>query len=454
MRVSPTQRNRGRRWKQAALSAYSCDMRILLTGAAGFIGSAILARLQASGHEVWAVTRRRGSAVHRRRPECWIELDVARAVRPDDWRPHLEGVDAVVNCAGVLQDGATDSTTGVHVEGPAALFAACEASGVRRVVQISAMGADHTAPTDFSRSKARCDAALAERDLDWVILRPSVVVGRAAYGGSALFRALAALPVMPAVRDAGELQVVQVDDVAETVTFFVEPEAPSRVILELGGPDRLDFEALIARYRRWLGYPPARRVPGASLLPLLFRLGDLAGLLGWRPPIRSTARRELLRGAVGDPVPWVRMTGIRPRSLDATLTAEPASVQERWFANLYLLKALVLAITSLFWIVTGLVSLGPGYAAAETLLRRAAAGDLAGPGVLAGAAADLVLGLGIAWRRTARPALWGALLLSAFYLAATTALAPELWAEPLGPLTKVAPIMVLNMVALAILEDR
>src|SRR5215218_9992196 len=114
-------------------------MRVLLTGATGFIGSALLTRMQTEGHEVWAVTRRVGPAARRLAPARWVELDVARATSPEAWRPHLQGVDAVVNCVGALQDGGSDSTWGAHVAGPAALFAACERVGVRRVIHFSAM---------------------------------------------------------------------------------------------------------------------------------------------------------------------------------------------------------------------------------------------------------------------------------------------------------------------------
>ena len=102
-----------------------------------------------------------------------------------------------------------------------------------------------------------------------------------------------------------------------------------------------------------------------------FGVGDLIGLLGWRPPLRSTTRRELMRGAVGDPAPWTRLTGIAPRALGAALAAEPASVQERWFARLYFAKPLMLAVLALYWIATGLVALGPGWEDAVGLVQEA-----------------------------------------------------------------------------------
>lgn len=429
-------------------------MRVLLTGATGLIGSAVLSRLQAEGHEVWAVTRRQGPGAERLAPARWIVLDVARATAPSAWAPFLEGVDAVVNCAGVLQDAGPDSTTGVHRDGPAALFAACAAAGVRRIVQVSAMGVDRPDATAFARSKAQADAILAARDVDWVILRPAVVVGRSAYGGSALFRALAALPWLPQIRAAGDVQIVQLDEVAETVAWALRPSTPGRLILELAAPERIGFTEVVAAYRRWLGYPPARRAPGAFLMPLAFRLGDAASLLGWRPPVRTTARRELANGVSGDPTPWIELSGIQPQSLSLALAAAPASSQERWFANLYLLKAAVFAVFALFWIATGLITLGPARAAGEAMLEAAGAGGFAGPLAIGGGIADILIGLGIAWRRTARPALWAAFAVSLGYLAAGTLLAPALWIEPLGPLTKIVPILLLNLVALAILEDR
>src|SRR6266540_1707568 len=263
-------------------------MRVLVTGAYGFIGSHIVARLSADGHDIVGVGRRIAEAARRFPRMRWIALDFARARCAEDWLPHLAGIDAVVNCVGVLQEGLQDSIRAVHVEGTDALFAACAQAGVRRVVHLSAIGVDQDRPTAFSRSKREADERLMARDLDWVILRPSVVVGRAAYGGSALFRALAALPgFVPLIADAGRLQVVQVDDLTAAVRFFLRTDAPTRRVLEIAGPERLSLAEIVVAYRSWLGLPPARIVQLPRWLAhLMYRLGDLLGWLGWRPPIR------------------------------------------------------------------------------------------------------------------------------------------------------------------------
>src|SRR5688572_30599716 len=158
-------------------------MRVLIVGSNGFIGSAVTARLVAEGHQVIAVGRR---------PDepglvatTYARVDLARA-NSCDWAELLISVDAVLNCAGVLQDAPGESAAGVHVEGPSTLFRACERAGIRRVVHLSAVGVDRSTQTEFSKTKLAGDEALMASDLDWVILRPSVVVGRSAYGGSAL----------------------------------------------------------------------------------------------------------------------------------------------------------------------------------------------------------------------------------------------------------------------------
>jgi uncharacterized protein YbjT (DUF2867 family) len=155
-------------------------MRVLVTGASGLIGSALVARLLAEGHAVVAIARRTARPARSMPAARWVALDIAAATSPEHWLPHLSEVGAVVNCAGVLQDGLQDSARGVHVAGTCALFAACRQAGVRRVVQISAIGVDRETPTAFSRTKLEGDRALMQSGLDWVVLRPSVVLGPAA----------------------------------------------------------------------------------------------------------------------------------------------------------------------------------------------------------------------------------------------------------------------------------
>lgn len=429
-------------------------MRILVLGATGFIGSAAVARLLAAGHRVRAVTRPGSSQIPRDETDR-VGIDIARAIDPADWMAALDGVDAVLNCAGVFQDSPRDSTAGVHAEGPAALYRACMAVGVRRVVNLSAIGAAGEPLSGFSRSKAAGERILAETDLDWVILRPSVVLGRNAYGSGALFRGLAALPIMPVIPGAGQLQPVWIDDLTRTIERLLQPDAPAKIALEIVGPERMAMHGAVARYRRWLGWPPAREVrPPRWLFAPAYAVGDLLGTLGWRPPIRSNARFEMARGALGDPSAWVAATGSPPVALEEALAREPAPVQERWFARMYFLRPLLLAALSLYWVGTGIVSIGPGWESGLNHLVGTPLVGIAPAVVVAGALADMAVGVGIAFRRTCRAALLAGIAVTLVYAVAGTVLRPDLWAEPLGAMLKIAPILVAMLVALAILEDR
>lgn len=430
-------------------------MRVLLLGATGLIGTAVAARLTAAGHDPTGVARKVDSAARRVPVARWIALDLRSIRTPDDWLPHLASIDAVVNCAGTLQDSGRDSTASVHADAPAALWLACEQAGVSRIVQMSAIGVERPAETDFMRTKQIGDAALAASGLDWVILRPSVVLGRQAYGGSALIRGLAALPFAIPVPEAGPVDVVQLDDVANTVALMLAPGAPSQVALDLAGPERLAFAEIVARYRAWLGWPPAwtLRLP-RFVMAAAWRLGDLVAWLGWRPPIRSTARIELAKGSTGDGRTWREATGLEPAALGAALAAHPAGVQERWFARLFLLKPVAILTFALFWLLTGLVTLGPGRAEAARLMEATAAAPWAWEIVVAGALLDVLIGVLLLLRRTIRPALIVAFIGTIFYLLAGTLLMPALWADPLGRLLKILPIMTLNLVCLTILDER
>jgi uncharacterized protein YbjT (DUF2867 family) len=432
-------------------------MRVLVTGAYGLIGAACLARLHRDGHELVGAGRTLGSARRRAPYARWVEADYARLIRAEDWLALLQGIDAVVNCVGVLQDGARDDVRRVQVEATTALFAACEAAGVRHVIHISAIGASRDAPTAFARTKAEAEYDLAGRNLDWVILRPGLVLAPVVYGGTAMLRGLAGLPfAMPLVEADARVQVVSVDDVAQTVAHCLRTDAASKLKWDVAHPQVLTLGAIAGAMRGWLGFPPRPilRVPRA-LGTAISVFADGLGFLGWRSPVRSTALRQLSVGVVGEPETWIAATGITPKSLDDILAHQPSSVADRWFARLFWIKPLAIGGLALFWSLTGFITLGSGREAAMGHL--AAAGfspALAVPALVAGAWFDVALGLALLVRPFARGVLLTMLFGSVFYLIVGSALAPQLWSDPLGPFLKVVPLLIAVLFTLAILDER
>jgi len=417
---------------------------VLVLGANGFIGTQVAAALARAGWSVRAGARRPDPASARAPAHDWVQADFARLTTPQAWSALLAGVDAVVNCVGVLQDGAGDSTAVAHVAGPGALITACRTAGIRRVIHISAVGADSDAPVVYGRSKAQTEQLFRDSDLDWLILRPSLVVGRAVFGGTGLVRALAAFPlVMPVLGGDQRFRPIAMDDVCAAVVAGLEPGAPSCRTLDLTGPDALTLVDILRLYRGWLGLRPGPvlRVPPVLAWPVL-KLGDLAGRLGWSSPLRTTAVRQMDHDVEGDPTGAGHL-GLHPRSLVAWLTDNPATVQDLWHARLWLVRPVAIVTLSLFWLVTGLISFGPGWTGALAILHEGGYDDMA-PAVAGwGAMLDVVLGLALLVRPwTARVAIVMALSTVGYLIAGTISL-PHYWIDPLGPWLKVLPMMAL-----------
>ncbi|TNC13395.1 SDR family oxidoreductase [Methylobacterium terricola] len=431
-------------------------MRILVLGGYGLIGAAVLAQLLDAGHDVLALGRDTDAA-QRLWPEAtWIAHDIATLSEPAAWHPVITGCDAVVNCAGVLQDGPRDDVRAVQDVAMRALFRACAATGLRRIVQISAVGASPEARTAFMRSKAAADAALSRLDLDWTILRPGLVLAPTAYGGTALLRALASAPlVLPVVGGAGPIQTVHVDDVAEAVRLAVEGRVPTRAAYDLVEDETHPLSEVVAAFRAWLGHPPARvvTVPRLLVRPVV-AVSDGLGRLGWRSPLRSTALAQVTAGVTGDPGPWRRAGGPALSGLRASLRRLPSTVQERWFGRLWLLKPAVIGGLALFWLVSGLVGLARFDAAASVLTGRGVGPDAAHLAVAAGIGLDLTLGAAMLVRRLMPFAALAMIGGTLAYLAAGTWLAPDLWADPLGPFVKTLPAALLALAALALAAER
>ncbi len=328
-------------------------------------------------------------------------------------------------------------------------------------MHISIPGAANNDRTAFSLSKREAERLIAESGLAHAILRPGFVVAPAAYGGSAMLRALAALPVdLPAEESATPFQPVAVEDIAATIAWLADRDladtAVSAVGWDLMQPQPVTLGRVIEQFRWSLGSTAMPRfVSPTFMLDLGAKLGDLINRLGWIPPMRSTAIAELRRGVTGNPAAWITATGIVPKTIAQTVGQCPASIQDKWFARLFLIKALVIASLVLFWTVSGFIALFVSYrAAAGILVAHDFPASLVAPVTIGTSLMDMTIGVLIAFRRTCAFGLVAGIIASLGYMIGAAILTPDLWIEPLGALVKTGPAIVLMLVALLILDNR
>jgi uncharacterized protein YbjT (DUF2867 family) len=441
--------------------AESTARKILVLGASGLIGRFVTDDLRLRGFQVFGVARQfspsqRQSAADLELPV--MSMDTAglmRLIRERD-------VDVVVNCLGVLQDGPGSDTGAVHRDFVARLLAAIRDSGRPvRLVHISIPGAANEDRTAFSQTKREAERLIAASGAAYAILRPGFVVAPAAYGGSAMLRALAAFPLqLPADESATPFQPVAVEDITATIASLADRDiddlATRAVIWDLMQPQPVTLSGVIDQFRWSLGTSRWPRVTmPAFLLDLGARLGDLANRLGWMPPMRTTAIAELRRGVTGDPSGWTEATGIVPKTIAQAVGGYAATIQDKWFARLFLVKALVIASLALFWTVSGFIALFISYSAAAGILSsHGFPPSLVAPVTVLTSLMDMSIGVLIAFRRTCAIGLVAGILASLGYMVGAAILTPDLWIEPLGALVKTGPAIVLMLVALLILDNR
>lgn len=237
---------------------------VLVTGATGFVGQAVVCELLKRGmHPVCLV--RSPEKFARQHPNLAADRFTLVSGDLEDERAlaaAAEQSQAAIHLVGIILENSTAGQTfeRVHVEGTRRVLAACRTTGVRRYVQMSAIGAREDGPAVYFRTKAAAEALVRDSGLDWTILRPSVIHGAKSEFMN-LLRVLLCTWWTPAVPYFGKgdarLQPVAVEDVAYCfVESLFRPQAIGRMY-ELGGPRTYSWKELYNAARAHL--PHAKR---------------------------------------------------------------------------------------------------------------------------------------------------------------------------------------------------
>lgn len=218
---------------------------VTIYGGSGFVGRYIARRMAKAGWRVRVAVRRPSEAIFVKTYGVVGQVEPVLCNIRDDASVAsvMKGADAVINCVGVLAESGKNSFDAVQSEGATRIARISSEMGIKRMVQISAIGADLESESDYARTKAEGEAGVLKYQPDAVILRPSIVFGPE----DEFFNRFAGMarmaPVLPVVGAKTRFQPVYVDDVAEAAVMGVLGQANG--IYELGGPVTMNFRELM-----------------------------------------------------------------------------------------------------------------------------------------------------------------------------------------------------------------
>jgi len=277
--------------------------KVLLLGGSGFVGTYIVNRLSQRGIEVTVPTRRR---------ERTKALIIQPGVSMPEANIHCEktltelmrGHDAVINLVGILHSRDvvlpySRDFAEAHVELPKKIVAACKASGVRRLVHMSALNADSKGPSEYLRSKGDGEAIVlaAQGDLDVTVFRPSVIFGLGDSFLSMFAAVLKKVPFFPLGFGHARFQPVWAADVADAFVDCLRDANTFGQAYELVGPKVYTLRELVDYTKELTG-------SRATIIALSEGWAYLQAGLMWlapNPMLSPDNLRSMEKDSVGEP---------------------------------------------------------------------------------------------------------------------------------------------------------
>ncbi len=295
---------------------------VTVFGGTGFVGRQVVRALARKGLRVRAAVRQPGRGYRLRMLGDVGQIEVVQAnIRdPDSVARALNGAEACINLVGVLYEAGPQKFEKVHSEGAGRVAAAARAAGVRRMVQVSALGADPGSPSQYGRTKAAGEAAVRQAFAEATIVRPSIVFGPEDDFFNRFARMASISPALPLIGGGHtRFQPVYVGDLAEAIAQAAASDVHAGQTYELGGPAVYSFRDLMEFILRETGH---RRF----LAPLPFSLAGLIGAMGnlvapiLAPPITSDQVNSLrVDNVPSGALPGLEAFGVTPRSIEAVV---------------------------------------------------------------------------------------------------------------------------------------
>jgi len=291
--------------------------RVFVTGSTGFVGKHVVRALLAQGFLVRCLVRP-GSEQDLKGFES-IDRVPGDVQQPEGLVPSVEGCGALVHLVGIIREQPSRGVTfdRLHTQATRNMLALARAAGVKRFIQMSALGTRPDAHARYHRTKWEAEEAVRASDLEWTIFRPSIIFGRGDEFVSVLARMVKRLPVVPVLGSGRyRLQPIPVEQVAEGFVRSLRTPASVRQTYEVAGPTPYSFVDLLDEIGRALGRPRVRKIH-VPLAPVRV----MTRALDWLPfyPVSSDQLTMLEEESVADASRFFADFAIKPEPLAAGL---------------------------------------------------------------------------------------------------------------------------------------
>ncbi len=241
---------------------------ILITGATGYIGSHLVARLVAQGEQPRCLVRSKQRAASIL-PINKVDIALGDTTRPATLTA-IQGVDTIVHTAFITADrkqSAENRYQETNVQGTINLVKAAQAAGVRRIIELSGLGTKPDRPGSYMQGRYLAEKAVKESGLQWTIIQPSVLFGKDAPFIKGLADLIRSAPVIPLIGGGKvRFQPIYVEDVVTVIIKVLEnPEQSANKTFTIGGPAYYTFTDIVNELTSVM-HKPRIKAPAPTLL--------------------------------------------------------------------------------------------------------------------------------------------------------------------------------------------
>jgi len=247
---------------------------ILVTGGTGFVGSHIVKRLAMNKIETRCLVRKTSNS--KRLEELGIELAYGELTDKESLKKALQGVETVIHLIGIIVERKGATFEIIHTQGTRALVEACKAAGVKRFIYVSALGARENARSRYHITKWEAEQAVIKSGMDYVIFRPSIMIGEGGEFITMLSGIIKKAPVIPVIGAKSKLQPIYVENTADCVLLtLADPKIANR-IFEIGGQEQMTYRELYLTLADVLNIKkPVVEIPVWLVWPIAYILEQL-----------------------------------------------------------------------------------------------------------------------------------------------------------------------------------